>query len=108
MKETYGRFKEICPNLTIGFSSFASLRPKNCVLAGASGTHLVCVCLIHQNMKLMLMASKTKLTYKELLKKIVCDDSPGTDVIDSDIYVMNVNCHLKFILSNGFLLIVAI
>lgn len=97
LKEAYEKFKQIHPNLTIGFSSFASLRPKNCVLAGASGTHSVCVCLIHQNMKLMLMACKTKLTYKELLKKIVCNDSseqcmlysckecPGTDVIDSDI-----------------------
>jgi len=29
------------------FSKFASLRPKHCVLAGASGTHSVCVCAIH-------------------------------------------------------------
>lgn len=39
----------------IGFSSFASLRPKHCVLAGGSGTHTVCVCAIHQNVKLMFL-----------------------------------------------------
>lgn len=36
------------------FSKFASLRPKHCVLAGASGTHSVCVCPIHENVKLLI------------------------------------------------------
>ena len=42
--------------MKIGLSKFAELRPKECVLAGASGTHNVCVCTIHQNVKLMLSA----------------------------------------------------
>lgn len=47
------QFPNIC-----SFSKFAELRPRNCVLAGASGTHTVCVCAIHQNVKLMLEGGK--------------------------------------------------
>lgn len=98
LKEIYVKFKETYPLLTVGFSTFASLRPKNCILAGAAGTHTVCVCCIHQNMKLMLMACNIKFTYKDLLKKIVCDDlnaecmfsccnkCPGTDAISSSLW----------------------
>ena len=53
LKEVFRAFKDINPDLKIGFSKFAELRPPQCVLAGASGTHSVCVCTIHQNVKLM-------------------------------------------------------
>ena len=53
LKEVYRAFKDAHPDRKIGFSKFAELRPQYCVLAGASGTHSVCVCTIHQNMKLM-------------------------------------------------------
>lgn len=54
LKEAYQLLKEEQPDIQVGFSTFASLRPKECVLAGASGTHSVCVCPIHENFKLML------------------------------------------------------
>lgn len=54
LKELFGKFKQENANVKVGFSAFANLRPKHCVLAGASGTHTVCVCTIHQNTKLML------------------------------------------------------
>ena len=54
LKELYQAFKNEYPTLHIGFTKFAELRPKHCILAGASGTHAVCVCTIHQNVKLML------------------------------------------------------
>ena len=44
----------------IGFTKFADLRPKQCVVAGASGTHSVCVCVTHQSVKLMYMGSNLK------------------------------------------------
>lgn len=47
LKELYQNFKDKHPSLKIGFSKFAELRPRYCVLAGASGTHSVCVCTIH-------------------------------------------------------------
>ena len=58
LKEVYQLFKERFPTEIIGFSKFAELRPKHCVLAGASGTHAVCVCTIHQNVKLMMLGGK--------------------------------------------------
>lgn len=54
LKETYREFKDRFPCENVGFSKFAELRPKHCVLAGASGSHTVCVCTIHQNVKLMI------------------------------------------------------
>ena len=56
----------------VGFSKFAELRPKWCVLAGAPGTHSVCVCTYHQNMKLMIAGAKISKTYQELLAMMVC------------------------------------
>jgi hypothetical protein len=41
LKEAYTNFKEKYPNLKVGFSKFAELRPKQCVLAGSSGIHSV-------------------------------------------------------------------
>ena len=58
LKEIYQQFKDQFPVEKIGFSRFAELRPKHCVLAGASGTHAVCVCTIHQNTKLMMIGGK--------------------------------------------------
>ena len=57
LKEVYQLFSEKYPNIRIGFSKFAELRPKECVFAGASGTHCECVCPIHQNVKLMIVGS---------------------------------------------------
>lgn len=85
LKEAYKEYKNIyCDEVHIGFSKFAELRPKQCILAGASGTHTVCICAIHQNVKLMLdgckiqkisenMATHIK-TYRDCLQQIICDD----------------------------------
>ena len=39
LREVYASFKTKHGNAQIGFSKFVDLRPKECVLAGASGTH---------------------------------------------------------------------
>ena len=54
LKELYQFFKEEHPDAEIGFTKFSILRPKHCVLAGSSGTHSICVCSYHQNVKLMI------------------------------------------------------
>ena len=59
LKEMYQLFKEKYPDKRIGFSKFADVRPKHCVLAGASGTYSVCVCTIHQTVKLMMVGGKS-------------------------------------------------
>ena len=66
LKETYSEFKIRNPALKVGFSRFAQLRPRECILAGASGTHTVCVCQIHQNAKLMMVGSKLEKLYGEV------------------------------------------
>ena len=53
LKQAYEVFKADHQSIKIGFSKFAELRPRQCVLAGSSGTHSVCVCTTHQNFKLM-------------------------------------------------------
>ena len=72
LNELYSSFKSEYPNIKVGFSKFCVLRPKWCVLAGSSGTHSVCVCMIHQNVILLLQASNIEETYKELIQYLVC------------------------------------
>ena len=56
-------FKDLNPSAKISFSKFAQCTPQQCVLAGASGTHSVCVYTKHQNMELMFQHAKfNKLT----------------------------------------------
>jgi hypothetical protein len=64
LKEAFASFKDNHPSVKIGFSKFAELRPKQCVLAGSSGTHSVCVCTIHQNLKLMHIGAKFDKLYQ--------------------------------------------
>ena len=82
-ERVYQLFKDKFPTHTIGFSKFAELRPKHCVLAGVSGTHAVCVCTIHQNVKLMMLDAKIAeltasddvplATYQHCLARIICN-----------------------------------
>ena len=83
LKEVYHAFKDTFPSFKIGFSKFAELRPPHCVLAGASGTPSVCVCTIHQNVKLMFLGARLSEviapesislpTYHHCLAKILCN-----------------------------------
>ena len=83
LKELYRLFKDNFPTEKVGFSKFAELRPKHCVLAGASGTHSVCVCTIHQNVKLMINGTSLRGlskdseilldTYHSCLAQIICN-----------------------------------
>lgn len=57
----------------VGFTKFCELRPKWCVTVGAAGMHSVCICMIHQNVKLMVAATSMKNDYKELIEKAVCN-----------------------------------
>ena len=73
LSELYACLKEKHPTVKISFSKFCSLRPKWCLTAGASGAHSVCVCTIHQNVKLMVDAINTKMSYKDFVSLVVCD-----------------------------------
>lgn len=102
LMEAFRSFKDKHPGVKIGFSKFAELRPKNCVLAGSSGTHSVCVCTTHQNLKLMIENTKIGTltnnelqTYKHCIARTLCNPAsiqchlgecsscPGTEHIKS-------------------------
>lgn len=82
LKEAHQIFKQKYPNTKIGFSSFAALRPGHCVLANSSGTHSICVCIYHQNIKLMFnkiksmnLLSHEEGSYQDLISQIICTTS---------------------------------
>lgn len=82
LKEAFRDFKDKNPSSAVGFSKFAELRPKECVLAfDKHGTHSVCVCMYHQNVKLIFEPLKKLIifdasieTYKDLLLKTICEE----------------------------------
>jgi hypothetical protein len=79
LSEVFSEFKKAYPNTEVGKSSFAALRPKWCVWPGASGTHSVCVCVKHQNFKLMCTAAQLpKDCYKDFIASSVCSE-PSED-----------------------------
>lgn len=88
INELYQQFKLEYPGIKVGLTKFYTLRPKQCIFAGDSGTHVVCVCIYHQNVKLMLdggdipsLTSVTAIpltTYKDCLKKMMCPNPSPT------------------------------
>lgn len=55
------------------FSYFASLKPIQCKVAGDPGSHNICVCPEHENIKLRLLALKNNVHYRDILEKSVCN-----------------------------------
>lgn len=82
LNELFAQFKAEHTDVKIGFTKFTQLRPLHCVLAGSSGTHTVCVCVHHENFKLMLSEiNVNKLTedsnmilndYHDFIQAIIC------------------------------------
>jgi len=75
--ELFAVFKLKRSEVKLGFSKFYSVRPKWRILAGAVGTHSVCVCVMHQNMKLLL--APVRLDYIDLIRYLqYLPKVPGT------------------------------
>ena len=55
------------------FSFFTSLKPKECICTGDSGTHTICVCMKHENIKLKLTTLTKNVDYRNLSRGAVCD-----------------------------------
>ena len=74
LREVDSEFKQRFPDIKVEFSKFAELRPKHCILDGSSGTHAVCMCTIHQNVKLMLteLGLAEFPTYHDCLSRVMC------------------------------------
>ena len=75
INELYAKFKVENPHIKICRSTFATLRPKWCITVDSSGSHSVCVCVYHQNVKLMLDACKFPTDQHALTEMIVCSRS---------------------------------
>ena len=54
LKRLHTQFTSEHEGLNISIFNLTKLRPGHCVPAGSSGTHNVCVCVHHENVKLML------------------------------------------------------
>jgi hypothetical protein len=73
--ELYAAFMEEnkdSPSAKIGRSKFAELRPPWCVSPGSWGTHNVCICIHHQNPKLMVIAMNLEEDITSLMARLVC------------------------------------
>lgn len=84
LRESYLQFRKRFPGQKIGFDKFSELRPKQCILLGIGNQQNVCVCTLHQNMKLMFEQSQLKkvnvngkilIAYKDLINCVICDSN---------------------------------
>ena len=71
--KNYRCFQRKIPKCKYWVLKVSALRPKWCVLAGSKMTHSVCVCSHHRNVVLLVDAMDWDLTYKDLIKMIVCN-----------------------------------
>lgn len=87
IKDLHSKFMANFPEIQISLSYFGRLRPRECILAGQSGTNNVCVCKIHENLRLQFVAIKEELLrvgvsfnskYQDLFKEMLCE-SPNID-----------------------------
>lgn len=77
LREAFIKFQEVSKN-SIGFSSFAALKPKHCKLLGSSGSHNICVCTIHENINLMLHCLRKysfEKDFNHYFEEILCSSS---------------------------------
>lgn len=77
----HAEFVKENPHLKISVSAFTALRPEQCIPVGAKGTHNVCVCKIHGNIRLKMRGLKEEFlrkkfdyqdTYRDYLEAMVC------------------------------------
>lgn len=78
VQELYALFNKKYPDIKVGLSMFFKLRPKYCVSAGATGTHKICVCQTHEDVRLIVSALGIKTYYRDLIGGVVCDEENQT------------------------------
>lgn len=72
LREALPLFIEDNPAITISFSKFCALKPEWVKLASEKQTHVVCVCIKHQNPKLKLEGAGIKEGYRYCIELTVC------------------------------------
>ncbi|XP_058789571.1 uncharacterized protein LOC131663272 [Phymastichus coffea] len=72
-KDLYNSWKEITTQSSIPcLAFFCQLQPPYCFFAGEPGTHNICVCSTHDNVKLKTAAVNPKISYREAIAASVC------------------------------------
>lgn len=103
INEAYQMFKKMNENVKVGVSKFASVRPRECrPPLEVLGTHSVCVCLYHQNVKLTIDALRKNMQlpdhllqgdegkqYRNFCAMLMCEDAKD------DCYLRNCRHCLK-------------
>lgn len=77
INEIFEEFKKENPTVSISLSKFFQLRPAECVSPNSSGVHNVCVCVYHQNIKLMSLVfdqREANHIWKTHLKDSMCEE----------------------------------
>lgn len=74
LEELYENLKRLFPELKLSFSIFYKLKPKWCVHPGGPGTQNVCVCQMHEDMKLILSALNVTISYRDIIAALVCNE----------------------------------
>ena len=87
-----------------GRSIFSDLRPLNVILAGPKNTQTICVCVYHQNVKLMLESIRENSSISLWIAKMVCNTEnedcmlgkcnkcPTTDLVEQELYEATLTC----------------
>ncbi len=78
VNESFIEFKARYGDVKVGRSSFACLKPPEIIQPNSSGMHRLCVCLYHQNVKLMVIAIQEfglKITYHDLMQMAMCTNT---------------------------------
>lgn len=74
VRELYHEYKVKYPDHPVSLSKFVSLRPKYCITVDSNDTTSVCVCMQHENAKLMTeLVPLNDVDIKVLMEKAVCD-----------------------------------
>lgn len=73
--DLYLKFKDEYegPEKVPSYSYFFSLKPAECIHAGDSGSHNICLCAQHENVKLKLISLSRKIKYRDLMTGSVCN-----------------------------------
>lgn len=83
LKDLHAEFRKKCPDSKLSVSKFTTLRPLECIPVGQSGSHNVCVCRTHQNIRLKLRGIHLQLrikgfefseTYHDFIEQSLCEE----------------------------------
>lgn len=96
LKELFEMFKEENPNSKVGLTTFAMLRPKQCVWPGRLQHQVVCVCEIHKNFEFLLNAANCTKSTSNIVSSAVCGNDecylgvcgacPRYDELEGDLF----------------------